>query len=64
MKPLALVLAAAFFVMAILYFTGHGYPSGVHTKHGVVMLVLGVASLVWFRFQSASTPSRGSGRKF
>jgi hypothetical protein len=64
MKPLALVLAAAFFVMAILYFTGHMfYPTGVHTKHGVVMLVLGVASLVWFRFQSA-TPSRGVGRKF
>jgi hypothetical protein len=58
MKPLALVLAAAFFVMAILYFTGHGWPAGVHTKHGVVMLVLGVASLIWFRFQSASTPSR------
>jgi hypothetical protein len=63
MKPLALVLAAACFVMAILYFTGHGYPSGVHTKHGVVALVLGVAALVWFRFQSSS-PTRGVGRKF
>jgi len=40
MKPLALVLTAVFFVAAILYWTGHGIPSGVHTKHGVLMLVL------------------------
>ncbi|GAC1419906.1 MAG: hypothetical protein NVSMB5_12080 [Candidatus Velthaea sp.] len=55
MKPLALVLAALFFIAAILYWTGHFIPSGVHTKHGVVMLVLAVLSLVWFRFLSSST---------
>ncbi|GAC1417547.1 MAG: hypothetical protein NVSMB64_27410 [Candidatus Velthaea sp.] len=55
MKPLALVLAALFFIAAILYWTGHFYPAGVHTKHGVVMLVLAVLSLVWFRFLTSST---------
>jgi len=57
MKPLALVLAAVFFIAAILYFTGHFYPSGVHTKHGVVMLVLAVLSLVWYRFLGNATTS-------
>ena len=40
MKPLALVLAAVFVVIAILYWTGHFYPSGVHTKHGIVSIGL------------------------
>jgi hypothetical protein len=57
MKPLALILAAAFFVMAILYFTGHGYPAGVHYKHAVAMLALAVVALIWYRFLSA-TPTR------
>lgn len=54
MKALPIVLAIVFVVAAILYFTGHFYPTGVHTKHGVVMLILAVLSLVWFRFMSNS----------
>jgi hypothetical protein len=61
MKALALVLAVAFVVLAVLYFTGNApYPHGVHVKHAVLMLVLAVASLVWFRFQS--NPSSGRSR--
>ena len=57
MKPLALVLALVFVVIAILYWTGHGIPSGVHTKHGIVAIVLALLCLVWYRFQSAA-PAR------
>jgi len=57
MKQLALLLAVVFLIIAILYWTGHFYPSGVHTKHGIVAVVLALLSLVWYRFQSAS-PSR------
>lgn len=57
MKPIALVVAVLFFVAAILYWTGHGIPSGVHTKHGVVMLVLAVLSLIWYRFLSNASTS-------
>ena len=57
MKPLALALAVIFVVIAILYFTGHGYPPGLHTKHGIVSIVLALLCLVWYRFQSAA-PAR------
>ncbi len=55
MKPLALVLAAVFFIIAILYWTGHFVPSGVHPKHGIVAVILALLCLVWYRFQSAET---------
>jgi hypothetical protein len=58
MKPLALVLAVVFFVIAVLYWTGHGIPSGIHAKHGIVAVVLGLLCLVWYRFQSASPATR------
>ena len=54
MKQLALILAAVFVVIAILYWTGHFYPAGVHTKHGIVAIVLALLCLVWYRFQSTS----------
>ncbi|MFN2459351.1 MAG: hypothetical protein ABR591_01465 [Candidatus Velthaea sp.] len=57
MKPLALALAAVFFVVAILYFTGHAIPAGVHAKHGIAMLVLALLCLVWYRFQSNASTS-------
>jgi F0F1-type ATP synthase assembly protein I len=57
MKQIALALAAVFVVIAILYFTGHFIPAGVHTKHGIVSVVLALLCLVWFRFQSAE-PAR------
>ncbi len=57
MKQLALILAAVFVVIAILYWTGHGYPSGVHAKHGIVSIILALLCLVWYRFQSAA-PAR------
>lgn len=57
MKQLALILAVVFIIIAILYWTGHGYPAGVHTKHGIVAIVLALLCLVWYRFQSAS-PAR------
>ena len=55
MKQLSLLLAAVFFIIAILYWTGHFYPAGVHTKHGIVFVILALLSLVWYRFQSAPT---------
>jgi hypothetical protein len=57
MKQLALILAAVFVVIAILYWTGHFYPAGVHPKHGIVAVILALLCLVWFRFQSAE-PTR------
>jgi hypothetical protein len=57
MKQLALILAVVCLVIAVLYWTGHGWPSGVHTKHGIVFAVLALLCLVWYRFQSAS-PAR------
>jgi ABC-type transport system involved in cytochrome bd biosynthesis fused ATPase/permease subunit len=57
MKQLSLVLAAVFVIIAILYWTGHGIPAGVHTKHGIVSIVLALLCLVWYRFQSAE-PAR------
>jgi hypothetical protein len=56
MKPLALVLAAVFFLVAILYWTGIVLPH--HVKHGILAVVLGLLCLVWFRFQSASATAR------
>jgi hypothetical protein len=53
MKPLALILAAVFFIIALLYWTGHFIPAGVHVKHGIVSVVLALLCLVWYRFQSA-----------
>lgn len=57
MKQLALVLAAVFLIIAVLYWTGHFIPAGVHAKHGIVSVILALLCLVWFRFQSA-TPAR------
>jgi hypothetical protein len=57
MKQLALILAVVFIIIAVLYWTGHFYPAGVHTKHGIVSVILALLCLVWFRFQSAS-PAR------
>jgi hypothetical protein len=58
MKPLALLLAAVFFIVAILYWTGHFVPSGVHVKHGIVSVVLALLCLVWYRFQSSAATAR------
>lgn len=57
MKQLALILAAVFLIIAVLYWTGHFYPPGVHAKHGIVSVILALLCLVWFRFVSA-TPAR------
>ncbi|MGD1065353.1 MAG: hypothetical protein ABR975_00875 [Vulcanimicrobiaceae bacterium] len=53
MKQLSLILAVLFLVAAVLYWTGHGIPSGVHTKHGIIAFILALLCLVWYRFQSA-----------
>ena len=55
MKPLSLILAAVFVIIAILYWTGHFIPAGVHLKHGIVSIILALLCLVWYRFQSAET---------
>ncbi len=57
MKSLALILTAVFLIIAVLYWTGHFYPVGVHVKHGIVSVILALLCLVWYRFQSAS-PTR------
>ena len=54
MKQVSLVLAAVFVVIALLYWTGHFIPAGVHPKHGIVSIILALLCLVWYRFQSAS----------
>ena len=63
MKQLALLLALAFLIIAVLFWTGH-FPAipglvtpGVHAKHGIVSVILALLCLVWYRFQSA-TPAR------
>jgi accessory gene regulator protein AgrB len=53
MKPLALILAVVFLIIAVLYFLGRFVPAGVHVKHGIVSIVLALLCLVWYRFQSA-----------
>lgn len=53
MKQLSLVLAVVFLIVAVLYWTGHFVPSGVHVKHGIVSVILALLCLVWYRFQSA-----------
>ncbi len=58
MKPLALVLAVVFFIIAALYLLGilqigASHP-GRHVSHAILFAVLGVLSLVWMRFQSSS----------
>jgi hypothetical protein len=53
MKQLSLILAVVFLIIAVLYWTGHFIPSGVHTKHGIVAVILALLCLVWYRFQSA-----------
>jgi accessory gene regulator protein AgrB len=55
MKQLALLLAVVFLIVAVLYWTGHFYPAGVHAKHGIVSVILALLCLVWYRFQTASS---------
>jgi len=57
MKQLSIVLAVVFIVVAVLYWTGHAYPPGVHAKHGIVSVILALLCLVWYRFQTAA-PAR------
>ncbi len=60
MKVIAVVLAAAFFVLGILYglgkinwFTQSGAGHAHHVTHLVVLWVLALLCLIWARFQSA-----------
>jgi hypothetical protein len=61
MKGLSLLLAIAFFVIAVLYWTGTlqiaAHEPGPHHKHAVLFAGLGILCLIWFRFQTAA-PSR------
>lgn len=52
MKPLSLVLAVVFFIVAILYWTGIVLQH--HVKHGILFLVLALLCLVWYRFQTSA----------
>lgn len=60
MKALALLLAAIFFVLGILYglgilnfFTHSGTTHAHHITHLVILWVLALLCLIWARFQSA-----------
>ena len=57
MKPVAILLAIVFFVVAALYWTGAlqiaVHEPGPHHKHAVLFAALGILSLIWFRFLSA-----------
>jgi hypothetical protein len=57
MKQISLVLAVVFLIVAVLYWTGHFIPAGVHVKHGIVAVILALLCLVWYRFQAAA-PAR------
>jgi hypothetical protein len=57
MKQLALLLTLVFLIIAVLYWTGHFYPAGVHRNHGIASVALALLCLVWYRFQSAA-PAR------
>lgn len=59
MKPLALLLAALFFVLGILYglgtinwFTKSGTEHAHHITHLVLCWILALLALIWYRFQS------------
>jgi hypothetical protein len=55
MKMVAVVIAVVCFVVAALYWTGTlqigASEPGPHVKHAIVFIVIGLLSLVWFRFQ-------------
>jgi hypothetical protein len=60
MRAIALLLAAVFFVVGILYgmgtinvFTESGKAHAHHITHLVVAWVLALLCLIWARFQSA-----------
>jgi hypothetical protein len=63
MKLLPIILAVVCAVIAVLYWTGHFFPSGVHTKHGVVFAFLAVLCLVWYRFSSNSDRGSNVGKR-
>ena len=49
----SLALAVVCFVLAVLYFTGHGpaaSPHKIHVTHGIVFVLLGFLSLVLASF--------------
>jgi hypothetical protein len=58
MKVLAIVLAAIFGAIAIIYLIPGG-PLGFHVKHAILFVALSGLSWVWLRFQSrgASAPN-------
>ena len=63
MKPLAIVLAVAFFVIGALYgfgtinvLTKSGEAHAHHVSHLVVCWFIALLCLIWYRFQS--NPSR------
>ena len=33
-------MAVVFLIVAVLYWTGHFIPAGVHVKHGIVSVIL------------------------
>lgn len=60
MKALALLLAAVFFILGILYgfgiislFTQSGTSHAHHVAHLVILWVLALLCLIWARFQRA-----------
>jgi len=64
MRVIALLLAAVFFVLGILYgmgkinfFTESGSVHPHHISHLVVCWVLALLCLIWARFQSAPARS-------
>jgi hypothetical protein len=59
-KALALLLAAVFFILGILYglgilnlFTQSGTAHAHHVAHLVILWALALLCLIWARFQSA-----------
>lgn len=65
MKLLAVALSVVFFVLTVMYWTGHGpftNPGTNHFKHGVATLVLAALALTWWRFLSNADAPRTAGR--
>jgi uncharacterized membrane protein YccC len=44
---LGIVAGVVCLIVAVLYWTGHSWPSGVHIKHGLLFLALAVIAFIF-----------------
>jgi hypothetical protein len=57
---LSILAAIVLVIVGILYMSGHMfYPTGVHTKHGLLAFALAIAALVVANFNRPGAVARG-----